>query len=269
MNPSPFKLEFFKLTRRPVAVVVVLLLMVLLKLVALLADSEMESAEWSASGFVYLAKSAEISVFFWWCLALCASASSWSGDRSRGILKMHLPRPVNREALFLARLVVFIVAILLLLILDALVGIGIGCCFKQFGDVPNAGLLAPGEDVFMARGLAYNMFLAYLQAFVAMCATISIGIFFSVIATHPTTAILLAAGTGLAMEGIRMVFGNPAAAFMVTGYSCGHFTVVKEIAMGISEEPNILPCALIVPVIFFKLLNLISITILPRTDILE
>lgn len=269
MSPSPFKLEFFKFTRKPLTILFIFLLMVALKGVALLADSDMEGEEWTASGFVYLAKSAEISVFFWWCLALCAAASSWSGDRSRGILKMQLPRPVNREALFLARLVVFLVAIVVLLAVDAAVGIGLGCCFRQFGDVPNAGLLAPGEDVFTARGLAFNIFLAYLQAFVAMSATISIGIFFSVIATHPTSAILLAAGTGLAMEGTRMVLGAPVSVFMVTGYNCGHFTVVKEIAMGISEEPNILPCALIVPLVFFKLLNLVSLMILPRTDIME
>jgi ABC-type transport system involved in multi-copper enzyme maturation permease subunit len=266
MTGGPFRMELFKLTRRPGVLLVFVLILIGFKGVALLAGSGGVDPAGEGSAFAYLAESASITMKLWWFLFLCLAAASLSGERSRGILRMHLARPVARGRFFIARLESLLLAGISLFAVDALAGIGFAAIFRTFGDVADPALQGPQ---FAASAMAFSLFRCYLLTFLGVAATISLGLLFSVICSNPTTAIAWAAGTGLVMEAVRLTVGEEFGAWMMTGYNTLHFEKMNLLARGIADytQPGFWLMALGVPIGYFLILNVLSLSILKKSDI--
>jgi ABC-type transport system involved in multi-copper enzyme maturation permease subunit len=261
-------MELYKLTRRPVVYVLFLVLLAGFKGVALLAGGGGELAAREGSAYAYLANSASITMKIWWFLLLCLAAASLSGERSRGILRMHLSRPVKRESFYLSRLAAFLLAALCLLCADAFMGVVFASIFRTFGDVADPALQGPQ---FAGSAMALSVVRCYALTFLGIAATISLGYLFSVLCAHPTTAIAWAAGSGLVIEGVRLTLGDPLSAYMVTGYNSLHFDQLRLLAQGTAQytPPGFYTIAIAVPLAYCGVLNLVSLLILKRSDITE
>ncbi len=266
MTGGPLRMELFKLTRRPGVFVVFVLILIGFKAVALPAGSGGVDPAAEGSAFAYLAESAKITMKLWWFLFLCLAAASVSGERSRGILRMHLARPVSRGRFFVARLESLLIAGVVLFAADALAGIGFAALFRTFGDVADPALQGPQ---FAEASMAFSLFRCYVLTFLGVAATISLGLLFSVLFPNPTTAIAWAAGTGLVMEAVRLTVGDQLGAWMMTGYNSLHFDKMSRLAGGIADytEPGFWLMALGVPVGYFLIFNVLSLLILTKSDI--
>ncbi len=268
MKSRPFRMEIFKLTRRPGGFLVFVFLLLLIKAFALLAGAGASGADKPGSAFIYLAESASITMKLWWFLALCIAAASLSSERNRGILRMHLSRPVKRETFFLARLSVFLLAVLVVLVADAAAGFFLASLFRTFGDVADPVRQGPQ---FASQAMVFSLFKCYGLTYLGMASTVSLGLLFSVLSVHPVPAMVWAAGTGIVMEGVRLTLGPPASVWMFTGYNSIHFERLSRLARGIAEytPSGFTTSAVLIPFLYLIILSLISIHLLRRADIVE
>jgi|GEM_PF-3550687 len=265
----PFRLELYRMTRRPRTALLVLAIILCFKGVVLLAGGgESAAAGRGGSAFIYLAESASMTLKLGWLLLLCFAAASVSGDRSRGMLRMLLARPVDRVAFLLSRSASLLVVGGLILLADGLVGTGYALLFKSFSDVADPALQGPQ---FAASAMIWQVVRAYLMTYLGFAATLSLGLFVSTLCAHPTPAIAWAAGSGLALEGLRLVFGGDLGACIMTGYNSLHFERLSRLARGIAEytPDGFFLMAAAVPIVHMLVLTTGAIVALRKADLVE
>lgn len=266
MRAGPLRMEFFKLKKSPLFVVLFLLLLAAIKIVVLLAGGE--SAEQPGSAYVFLAKSAAISTKVWWFLLICLAAASLSGEHSRGILRMQLSRPVGRTSYFLAKLIAHLAAAFLLLCADAAVGTGLAALFRDFGDVADPALQGPQ---FAAVSMAWGVAESYALTFLGIAATLALGFFFSVLWSGPTPAVACAAGAGMVMEGVRVTLtqSDTLRYYLISWYNFIHFDRLVKLAQGYADftPHGFGGLAVGIPLVFVAVLTAAAVVIFHRTDI--
>lgn len=271
MKSRPFRMELFKLGRKPFALLSVLILLALCK-AALLAVHAPILPDEEGSAFAYLAQSASMTMVLWWFLLLCLAAASISNERSRGILRMHLSRPVGRGAFLFARVGALLVVLALLLAADGAVGVLLAALFRTFGDVADPALQGPQ---FAASSMALGVFRCYLLTFLGLAAALAMGVLFSVLTANPVTAIAWAAGTGLVMEGVRRTFDIPLGAYVhyvPTQYIFIHFDQIKSLSHGFSiavPGSSYLLLSIGIPAAYFLTFILLAYKVLQKADIGE
>jgi len=264
-------MELFKLGKKRAAILFGVVLLVLCK-AALLAVHAPMSPDEKGSAFAYLAQSASMTMVLWWFLLLCLSAASISNERSRGILRMHLSRPVGRGAFLFARVGALLVVLFVLLLADAAVGVTLAAISRTFGDVADPALQGPQ---FAATSMALGVVRCYLFTFLGLAAALAMGLLFSVLIANPVTAIAWAAGTGLILEGVRRVFEIPMGAYvhyMPTQYIFIHFDQIKSLAYGFSISvpgSSYVLLSVLVPTAYFLTFIFLAYKALQRADIAE
>ena len=267
MIGSPLRLEWFKFRCRPVWVLLALFLAVLLKGAVFMAV-KFGAFGGIENGFSYLGKSATYSLFLAAFLLGLMSSATLSGEYAGGILRMHLARPVSRSAYFLERSLFLAFAAFLLLLLDAAMGALIGWGAFGFFDVADVELQGPQ---FGAAAMAWTSLESYLLTFLGVAALTSSGLLISVLFRTPVAAIGTAAGLFFFMEGVRHIFREPAASYMITRYVQEHMTHLSRIAQGIAEyqPPGHLFKAVAVPLAYIAAANLLGLIRFNRMDVLE
>jgi ABC-2 type transport system permease protein len=268
MKANLLKLEFFRLFRRPVWIVLALLLALILKGVILMAARFKAFGDEMENGFAYLSISATYSLFLIAFLTFIIAASSLSGEYASGLLRMYLTRPFSRLAWYLNRSLFLCLAILLLVLLDALTGLCMGGMGFTFQDAADPELQGPK---FAAKALAWSTVESYFLSFVALSALASTGLFLSTLFRSPVPAISTAAGIFFFLEGVRHVFMEPAASYILTKYTSEPLKHLSLVAQGISEyrAPDSFAKALAIPLAYFLLTNILGLLIFTRRDVLD
>ena len=103
MSFAPFRLDCFKASKKIPWIVTIVLVFLLLKGGVFLA-SKLGAFGGMENGFAFIGVSATYSLFLTTFLLCIMAAASLSGEYASGLLRMHLARPVSRNAYLLGRI---------------------------------------------------------------------------------------------------------------------------------------------------------------------
>lgn len=267
MNTAPLRYDLYKLRHRPGWILLCLLLFILLKGTLLLAV-RVEALGLVENGFAFLGLSSTYALFPAAFLLCIMAAASLSGEYAAGILRMTLTRPVSRASYFFSRSVYWALLALLILLADSATGVLMGGLGFDFTDVADPALQGPQ---FAARTMAWTTVEAYLLTYLGLVALTGTGLLISVLFKTPTSAMGAATASFFLLEGIRLIFREPAAIYTVTRYTREHLDQLTRLAQGVAtyQPPGAFFQSLSVPLAYILITHGIAYLVFRKTDILE
>ncbi|MFH2001504.1 MAG: ABC transporter permease [Planctomycetota bacterium] len=266
MSPLLMKTELYRLSRKPLMCVIAIASLFALKGIVFMA-ARLGAFGGIENGFAFVGVSAGYTLFLASFLLCMSSAATLSGEYSSGLLRMNLSRPVSRSSYFLNRAFYVVFLALLLILLDACMGTLVGGLGYGFDDVADVGLQGPQ---FSRYAMAWLTVRAYAMTFLGMAGLAALGLFISTVFRSPTLSLGAAAGFFFLMEGVRLLFREPVAGYVVTCYTGLHMDRVAAMARGIAEysAPDFAVKSIGVPVAYYLVAGGFGLFLFMRRDVL-
>ena len=187
--------------------------------------------DFKINGFYVVARSAGIGLTLWVVLLFVLAGNSLAGESERGQLRMLLVRPATRSSHYLGKLCALLVATVLALILDALIGTVVGGVSLGFGDVADTSLQG---EMYSSGALTLDLLIAYLLTGLALLATASLALCLSALFRQATTAITIGLLLLVTLSAVGFVYGDPIDRFLVTTWDLRSFSMLEKVTAGTS-----------------------------------
>lgn len=267
MKARALRLDLFRLRRRPALWIGLPLLLVAVK-GAVFLGARAGAFGGLDNGFAFLSQSAADSLYLGAFLLGLYAAASLSGEYAAGMLRMYLPRPVSRANFFIHRSLHLSLVALGLVVLDALAGTLLAGAGFGFSDVADPALQGPQ---FAAAAMARASVEAYVLTFAGTAALASMGLVVSLFFRTAHGAMGVMAALLLVMEGVRVVFREPAATWMLTTHIRVHMDSLAQIARGIAvyRPPEHLFRSVSIPLLYWGGATLVGLLRFRGMDIRE